>query len=155
MSDAEHQEETIARQALLNPKPNPAQKRDCLSSLSGTLRVKKMETTAPEGSQMGVEHLSDARIHLVITLTYAPDRFIIEADDWHAYLQLLERATSFFTLENFADLVLDDVNNETVPRWLQVQISWIKDTETLQTVLIEDRQPNWDNAALLYRAPRL
>lgn len=139
MIDAETQEEKIARQALLAPIANPAIKRDSLSSLSGTTHIELFEKPSS----------------IDVTLTYAPDRFVVTRGNWNTYLQHLGSTARFPSLEAFADTILDDVNNEIVPRWLQVQAKLTLDEHVIQTVLVEDRQPNWDNAALLYRAPRL
>ena len=42
-------------------------------------------------------------------------------------------------------MVLDDLNSELVPRWIQVLVLTHEEGE----VLVEDRQPDWDNASLL------
>ena len=60
------------------------------------------------------------------------------------------------TLEAVAVAVLDDVNNEVVPRWVQVAVSYENadaGERERHAVLIEDRQPGWDNPSLLARLP--
>ena len=48
--------------------------------------------------------------------------------------------------------MLDDVNNELIPRWAQVELTaGPGDAGDCHGVIIEDRQPGWDNPALLAR----
>ncbi len=58
--------------------------------------------------------------------------------------------------EELALAIIEDINNEVVPRWVQVQIETRTDTPqpnaSAYRVLIEDRQPNWDNPQITARA---
>ena len=50
--------------------------------------------------------------------------------------------------------ILNDVNNELVTRWLQLSISAPNQVHhgiDRHEVMLEDRQPNWDNVGLLSR----
>jgi 7-cyano-7-deazaguanine reductase len=49
--------------------------------------------------------------------------------------------------------VLDDLNNELVPRWVELTVE--RDAPLPHRVVIEDRQPNWDNPQLMARLRRL
>ena len=54
-------------------------------------------------------------------------------------------------------MILDDVNNEVVPRWVQVTVTAPGDRAAGvdgHGVMLEDRQPRWDNPALLSRLER-
>ena len=43
-----------------------------------------------------------------------------------------------------AACILDDLNNELVPRWVRVRLTSTLDQGTTQAELVmEDRQPNW------------
>ncbi|MCH8835488.1 MAG: hypothetical protein IH925_06035, partial [Proteobacteria bacterium] len=53
--------------------------------------------------------------------------------------------------------ILDDINNEVVARWVQVALSVPNGALPgvgNHGVMLEDRQPKWDNAALLSRLRR-
>lgn len=90
-----------------------------------------------------------------IRLRYVPDKLLLRPDAFDAYLTAL---TSMDELpaEELALAIIEDINNEVVPRWVQVQI---KDGANdpapgagAYRVLIEDRQPNWDNPQIVARA---
>jgi 7-cyano-7-deazaguanine reductase len=60
----------------------------------------------------------------------------------------------FASLEALATAVLDDINNEVVARWVQVVISAPAPDEPGvdgHSVMLEDRQPKWENDSLLSR----
>ena len=56
------------------------------------------------------------------------------------------------SIEEFAAAVLADLNNQLVPRWVSVVVTLSRPRGSAEhTVIVEDRQPNWDNRALLAR----
>ncbi|MEE8393877.1 MAG: hypothetical protein V3R66_05985, partial [Rhodospirillales bacterium] len=57
------------------------------------------------------------------------------------------------TMEKVAVMVLNDINNEVVARWTQVSVAASKDKAS-HNVMVEDRQPHWDNPDLLSRLKR-
>ena len=116
---------------ILGTIPNPSREIDCLVLLDGTMR--------PRG----------AAAPLGLTLRYIPDRLIIEPDKWQGYLAALS-TQNMPALEALAVRVLSDANNEIVPRWLSVVVS---DSSSSHKVIVEDRQPKWDNPDLLRRVP--
>lgn len=82
-----------------------------------------------------------------LELRYVPDRWVIDPAGFADYLTEL---TAFpGGLEALALAVLDDVGNEAVPRWTEVRAE-----RTAHRVVIEDRQPNWDNPQLFARMER-
>lgn len=86
-----------------------------------------------------------------LELRYVPDKLLIQEEAFGTYLSSLPKPTS---LESLAAMVLDDLNNELVPRFQQIRV--IADPAGLDAgheVLIEDRRPRWDNPALLARLP--
>ena len=128
----------IARQSSLAPAPNPAPQLDYLCRLTGVL---------DHGAGM-----------LEISIAYVPDRGLLTDTAFNAYLAQLAGAVE--TVEGLAVIVTDDLNNELVPRWVQVGIrrAGRREGETPETdgateaaVLVEDRQPNWSNPELLGR----
>lgn len=84
-----------------------------------------------------------------IRLTYVPDKLLLAAESFEAYMDAFGAATPTM-IELLAFEILDDINNEIVPRWVQVVITTRHDAGARpQTVIVEDRQPNWDNPRLL------
>ena len=121
----------INRRTLLIVETNPAVMLDYLNFLSGSG--------------------CDANAH--ITLRYVPDKLTLTPASFSDYLAAL---ADFSTepLERLAIAILEDINNELVPRWVQITAVRDNDIEPGHRVLIEDRQPKWDNPALLARLER-
>ncbi len=55
------------------------------------------------------------------------------------------------SLEAAATTALEDIINELVARWTRLKL--IAGNESTHTITLEDRQPNWENPALLSRTP--
>ena len=119
----------------LRTRPNPNREVDYVVILAGTVRP--LGVAAP----------------LSLTLSYIPDRLIVESGEWRRYLTELS-ARTVSTLEELAAQILSDTNNEVVPRWLSVVVCGAGDGP-LHKVVIEDRQPKWDNPDLLRRLPHI
>jgi NADPH-dependent 7-cyano-7-deazaguanine reductase QueF len=83
-----------------------------------------------------------------VTLRYVPDRLILEPGAFAGYAAAL--AGDWDSPEKLAIAVLDDVNNEVVPRWLQVTVRADR-PEGSHAVAATDRQPNWKNPSLMAR----
>lgn len=128
MPDPELPEEAarLTRRRLLDTVPNPNRKLDYLTSLCDALL---------DGS-------------LVVTLTYVPGKLLIRSEAFAAYLAAFPAPAS---LEALAIELLDDINNEVVPRWVEVRLEQAAPTGSGHRVIIEDREPKWDNPALLSR----
>lgn len=86
-----------------------------------------------------------------LTVRLVPDALILDPAAFAAYLA--DKAGFPDGLEALAMAVLDDVNNELVPRW--VEITAERDAPLPHRVVIEDRQPNWDNPQLMGRLRRV
>ncbi|KAA0579740.1 hypothetical protein FZ983_15110 [Azospirillum sp. B21] len=82
-----------------------------------------------------------------LTLRLVPDRLVPEPASVAAYLAEFAGFTD--GLEALALAILDDLNNELVPRWVEVVLE--SDMPLPHRVVIEDRQPNWDNPQLMGR----
>jgi len=84
----------------------------------------------------------------LVALRYVPDKLVLEPATLAHYIkQLMTR--NLDGPEGLALAILEDINNETIPRWVEVACA---SRHTPQhRVLVEDRQPNWDNSALLAR----
>lgn len=88
-----------------------------------------------------------------LTVSYVPDKLTVSVDSFADYLSGFE-AEIFQSLESLALAVLKDINNEIVPRWVQVAATRTGEHATEHHVVVEDRQPKWDNPALLSRLQR-
>lgn len=131
MSEAETP--MAARRTLLATTPNPGQRQDYMVMLEGTFAVG------------WTDHPVRA------TLRYVADRCVLSLDAFNAYLDALTGGDEP-TLEAVAMTMLDDVNNELIPRWAQVELTAGPGrTGDCHRVIIEDRQPGWDNPTLLAR----
>jgi 7-cyano-7-deazaguanine reductase len=88
-----------------------------------------------------------------VGLRYVPDRLVLDPAALGRYLGALG-ATGRSSLEAVAAMILDDVSNEVVPRWVKVTVSAPDAGHPgidHHGVMLEDRQPGWDNPALLSR----
>lgn len=101
------------------------------------------------------ESTQDAVGTVHVRLRYIPDKQIFNAEAFDAYMGALADLT-WTSLEASAADILDDVNNEIVPRWVQVTVSVQSslNSTSVHMVMVEDRQPKWDNPALLARISR-
>jgi hypothetical protein len=117
------------RRAVLAPASNPDRNIDFVSSLSGRL-------AALGGS-------------IDVALRYVPDALTVSPAAFAAYLRALEGG-DWPSHENLATTILQDVSNELVPRWVQIVTRRDgADGVPEHKILVEDRQPQWNNAALL------
>jgi NADPH-dependent 7-cyano-7-deazaguanine reductase QueF len=112
------------RRGRLETVAGPAPWHDCLSTWNGGLT---------DGTALTVE--------------YVPDRLVLAPRALAAYLPVLE-AGGWPTLEALVTTVLDDINNQLVPRW--VRVSGRREAGGVRhAVTVADRQPGWDNPGLL------
>ena len=59
---------------------------------------------------------------LLVFLSYVPDKLVLLTNAFQEYLRHLE-LSELVVLEPIALQVLDDINNEVVPRWAEVKMS--------------------------------
>lgn len=121
----------VARQERILTIPLPDAKVEFLCRLDGTV----------------------AAVGASLRLSYIPYKSVLDGDGFAAYLKDLpapDEAAS--AMETTAAIILDDLNNELVPRWLQLVLTRERQDGTVQRVLVEDKQPRWDNKALIGRA---
>lgn len=84
-----------------------------------------------------------------VRLRYVPDRDILCPDSLATYLDTIWESSDI-SLEETAQTILEDINDQVIPSWLEVRLS--KQTEhTEHDVQIEDRQPHWKDRGLLDR----
>ncbi len=130
MTDAPSLPPHHERRQILATRPNPRRPIDYLVEL---------QTTLPKP-------LAGRPTSLV--LSYVPDHLILDLDSLVEYLEALADEP-WETLEAAATAALDDLINELVARWTRLQL--MAGDSPRQTIIIDDRQPNWDNPALLKR----
>lgn len=125
--------------SYLRVKENPSKKYEYVINLKKTL-VKKVD---------GEKFLID--------MHYIPDRYILETSSYEKYLgsifdKLKDTIEETTILEEIALSVVDDLCNELVPLWVRVNLSFISDDKSggrFHNVTIEDKQPQWNNQALI------
>lgn len=125
------------RRELLACQANPDGARDYLSVLSG-----KITNPAPVAS-------SAYDIHI----RYIPDRLILRPDGLNQYLHHMGKQ-DWGSLETLATTLLRDLQNEVIPRWVQVTAEiTLSALDQLghQITIVEDAQPGWHNDELLNR----
>ncbi len=92
-----------------------------------------------------------------MTLRYVPDRYVLDAAAFGDYLNAAAGVV-WNTPEDLAVTVLGDVNDRIIPRWVHVSFSITQGRDCCvdtHTIVIEDRQPGWDNENLLQRLARI
>ncbi|ABC21333.1 hypothetical protein [Rhodospirillum rubrum] len=129
----------LARRDGLLTRPNPAPRHDYLVILDGRPRVDLPGLTDP-----------------LLVVRLVPDRLLIDGPAFAGYIAGLGR-WSWPGPEDLTLAVLDDINNEVVPRWVQVEV---RASQTAgrsddhdqpanrvaglpHRVIAEDRQPLW------------
>ena len=123
------------RRALLETHANPDSALDYVSGLHGTLQA------------FGLGKPTLLSIH------YVPDRMIIDPAAFGRYLEALS-ALEWDSLEQLATEVLGDFNDHLIGRWVRVVVTAPEGAYPgvgSHEVLIEERQPGWDNPSLLSR----
>ena len=92
--------------------------------------------------------LTDA---LALAINYVPDQSVLTRASFDAYVRALESAPAT-TPEALAALVVDDIANELVPKWLRVTVDRRSGGVVNHSVTVEDRQPGWDHPPL-FKSP--
>lgn len=113
------------RRALLSTGSNPQPSLDYVVTLEG--------------------QLGDHRL----VVRYVPDRTILRPESLVAYLPKVSDRE--LPLEELAVLVLGDLVDALVARWTHVTLIAAPGALGRHEVMLEDRQPKWDNPALLGR----
>jgi hypothetical protein len=115
------------RRACLQTMANPAADHDRISILSGELPTSGLIGGGP----------------IRVDLRYIADRDLIAATALAEYFQVAAREPCE-SLDAYADMVLSDLTNELIPRWI-----WLRMQSSGHQVIQQDRQPAWDNPGLL------
>ena len=90
-----------------------------------------------------------------VRIRFVPDKLLLDASVLDSYLGALPTAARDAP-EGLALAVLDDINNDIVPRWVQIVVDAdVSSGGGTHAVVVEDRQPNWENTAILANLPSL
>lgn len=120
----------VQRRDLMVTSPNPGENQDYIVVLEGVI--------TPAWAAHPVR----------ATLRYVADRSVLSLAAYTVYLDSLTGG-DWPTLEAVALTMLADVNNELIPRWVQISlVTGPGDRGECHRVTIEDRQPGWDNPAM-------
>ena len=84
-----------------------------------------------------------------VRVTYVPGSFILNVTSFHSYLMALGTSTEM-TPERSGKTLLEDINNELVPRWVRVTLIGRRAAAVggSYRCLFQDSQPNWSNPSL-------
>lgn len=85
-----------------------------------------------------------------VRLRYVPDRDQIDPGTFAAYLRRVFAAPAESLLSQ-AQTVLEDVNDQIIPCWLEVRLERTNADGVLEQALIEDKQPRWTDPGVLTR----
>ena len=129
--------DVLARRALIVTGANPDHRLDYVVGLEGSIDA--AGNIAP----------------IAINLRYIPDKVIVEPTSFSRYLEALA-SIDWPSLEELAVTLLSDVSNEVIARWVHVSLSTpARQGLDTHTVMLEDRQPKWDNPHILSRLKKL
>lgn len=83
---------------------------------------------------------------------YVPDKLLLKPSCLADYLHALTQP-DWPNLEAVALAMRDDLSNEVLPRWIEIVVSPSEASLEIarHSVLVKDRQPQWDNPNLLAR----
>lgn len=120
---------------MLTSKPNPNRHKTYIVSIAQPISLNRQD--------------------FMFGLRYVPDKLILDHGALAPYLKQvsdLDHAEA----ENLAPHILEDIMDQIVPRWIEINLRH-EENKFGQNVLItmEDRQPGWDQEALLKRLPAI
>lgn len=104
---------------------------------------------APHPRHDAIVTLSKSFEEKALRLRYVPDRDVILPPSLDIYLAALQKLPQQ-TLEAISQTILEDINDQVIPSWLEVTVSGLSEDVSHQ-VRVEDRQPNWKDRGLLDR----
>lgn len=105
---------------------------------AGRLREMLRPAPSPDPRHDYLVELAGAAGDAAVRVHYIPDRDIVGAASVAAYLAALDASQ---TAEALALTILDDVNNQLVPRWVKVTVT--RDQPLRHRVTVDDCQPGW------------
>lgn len=91
---------------------------------------------------------------VTLTLRYIPDKVILDSRCFDSYITEVA-AHQDQHIETLTATVVEDFNNELVIKWVQVIAYEDLGDNSKHNVIIEDKQPRWDNPHLLARLRKI
>ena len=125
-----------------------------LQADTASVRRQHLQTQANPNPK--VDYLSVVRDtvggdEISVLLRYVPDKLVMPPTAFTAYLKAFHTA-DFHSLETFALTLLEDINNEVVPRWVEITVTQSSSGWSPgHSVTVVDQQPRWNNTGLLSR----
>ncbi|HYD31806.1 MAG TPA: hypothetical protein VEB64_13275 [Azospirillaceae bacterium] len=108
-----------------------------------------LETTAnPDPGHDYLVRLAGNVAGASLAVRFVPDQLVLNPAGFAGYRAALAQEP-WPALEALAITVLEDLNNELVPRWVQVVAT--REAPHTHEVVIEDRQPGWHNPLFIAR----
>ena len=111
------------------------------------IRREQLKTTQAATRHFAIVTLNVAFDAFDMRLRYVPDRDLLDPEALGTYVRAL--AVGDLTPEALAEMILEDINDQVIPCWLDVTLR--RDGTVAHEVRIEDRQPRWDDKGLLTR----
>jgi NADPH-dependent 7-cyano-7-deazaguanine reductase QueF len=121
----------LERRTILTSSPNPERSLDYISVLSGQF--------SPGPDNVGHD----------VRLRYVPGSFILHPESWQQYLVSLA-TKSWGSMEILAVTMVADTNDHLVPRWIEISLNSTRAGSDMQ-VIVDDREPGWNNENILAR----
>ncbi len=112
-------------------------------------RAKLVLMAAPHPRHDALVSLVGQMATVTVRLRYVPDRDLLSPESYADYLTAIED-TDLATLEETAQTILEDVNDQLIPCWLDVLVT-DAGGGIQHEVRIEERQPKWNDRGLLDR----
>ena len=106
-------------------------------------------TPAPQPHHDAIVILENDGLGARLRLRYVPDRDILTPESLDAYVGALAKHPPA-SLEETAQMILEDINDQIIPSWLEVTLSRTA-VHMRHEIRIEDRQPHWKDRGLLDR----
>ena len=131
------------RRERLETRRNPYPRIDYVVTVDGMINL------------AGRESLDDRAYTVSVTVRYVPDKLTVTPDSLTGYLGHLSDGR-WGALEDLAAVMLEDINNEVVPRWVLVTLTTRASGLSYgHVVSMEDQQPKWKNPRLMERLVRI
>ena len=119
-------------------------------------------TSNPDG---GIDYMVNMEGHIDkegatrtnVLLRYVPDKLVLNAGSFGVYLDKLGDI-GWNVPEDLAVTIISDINNELIPRWIRISVNapdLAHPAVDTHGVVLEDRQPKWDNPGLLSRLKQI
>lgn len=104
----------------------------------------------PQPRHDAVVVMSAPVAHGTVRLRYVPDRYLIDPETFATYLESLPLTLQDHVLV-WAQMILEDVNDQVIPCWLEVKLDRAVDMKPVEQAIIEDKQPRWQDPGILGR----